>query len=133
MKIYINLCLLLVAGLMSSCNDLGDPVQPQSTSFSQSIQPLISSRCAVFACHGGGSSEGGLSFGAATYDSIRFAAGTHGPVIDTSVSASNNTLYRVTTQSPPSGIQRMPYGGPFLSTQEQELIKDWIDEGALNN
>ena len=47
--------------------------------------------------------------------------------------AATSLLYeKVSETKPPCGVQ-MPKGGPYLSTAEQNMIKDWINSGAANN
>ncbi len=34
--------------------------------------------------------------------------------------------------TPPGGGVRMPQGGPYLNAAEQQIIRDWINQGAVN-
>lgn len=107
---------------------------PAGVSFATEVRPILQSRCATSGCHGAGFSSGGLTLGNATYSQVRNAVGSNGTIISgTLPSASLSNLYRVTTASPPTGIDRMPPVGGFLSTTQQNLIRDWIDQGALDN
>ena len=100
-------------------------------SFSGSVQPLLQGNCG--GCHAGGTVNGGFNMGATTVNatSIVGAVASHGPVLVVGVAGSSN-LYLKTTDSPPFN-SRMPFGGPFLSTGNQALIRDWINQGAQDN
>jgi hypothetical protein len=47
--------------------------------------------------------------------------------------AVNSVLFKRITGDLSPLLLQMPLGGPFLSTAELTLIKNWIIEGALNN
>jgi CHRD domain-containing protein len=47
--------------------------------------------------------------------------------------SSDSVLYRRITGIGFSDTQRMPLGGPFLNTHDENLIKAWIDMGAEND
>ncbi len=103
-----------------------------AVSFASDVRPILVDNCAVSGCHGSGSSQGGFSFGTLTYDDVRDASGFNGAIISAG-DASSSSLYTKTTSSPPFG-GRMPSGGrPALSTADQEKIRDWINEGAIDN
>lgn len=102
-----------------------------TVSFSTDVAPILSSRCAIAGCHGSGSVSGGMTLGGASWSEVRNASGSHGPIIIVGNSGSSN-LYLKTTSSPPFGVQ-MPAVGAKLTIAEQQKIRDWIDQGALNN
>lgn len=107
---------------------------PAGVSFATDVRPILQSRCATSGCHGGGSSEGNLALVNASYSQVRNAVGAHGAIIvGNPPNSSLSSLYRSLTSSPPSGIPRMPQTGGFFSTTQQNLIRDWIDQGALDN
>lgn len=98
-------------------------------SFSGAVQSLVSTWCG--ACHIS-TTNGGLNMGAGpTAAGLRAAAGSNGAIIAIGQAASSN-LYRKTTDTPPFGA-RMPFGGPYLSTAQQNQIRDWINQGAQDN
>lgn len=108
------------------------PLTGCQVSYASDVQPIIDNWCAVPGCHGSGSSSGGFSMGAgAPYSTVRNAVGFNGAIIVAGDAASSN-LYLKTTPTPPFG-GRMPSGGPFLSTEQQDLIRYWIDQGANDN
>jgi hypothetical protein len=112
-----------VATVTITDNDSGTTL----ISFAGDIKPLLNANCLV--CHGGTLTQSGFSVG--TYNSI-MTSGLRGPNVVAGNSAASR-LYIATTSSPTRDIDRMPQGGPYLTTQQQNLIKTWIDQGALNN
>jgi len=98
-------------------------------SFSGTVQSLLQTRCG--GCHGGGNTNGGFNMGAITASSVRDASGNNGPVVIIGL-GSQSHLYEKTTTTPPFG-SRMPQGGPFLTTDQQNAIRDWINQGAQDN
>jgi hypothetical protein len=135
--------LAIAAALIAAgCSDNGDDSSPTgggggggsapTAEFSAFVQPLISNRCAVPGCHGAGSNSGGYSFGSnPSHSTVVNASGDHGAIVVPGDASSSN-LYLKTTSSPPFG-SRMPFGGPFLSTDEQNALRDWINAGAPDN
>lgn len=107
-------------------NDAAQPV-----SYSTDVQPILTNAgCnAAGSCHGSGAS--GLTLTNLSYLQVRNASGDAGPIV-VAGDASSSNLYLKTTSSPPFG-GRMPQGGPFLTTDQQNKIRDWINEGALDN
>lgn len=102
----------------------GPPPNPDSVSFSSDVLPLFNSKGCV-TCHGG---SGGLTV---TSVAALMTGGDHGPAI-VAGNADGSILIQKLNANPPFGA-RMPQGGPFLSTTEIDLIKRWINQGALNN
>ncbi len=99
-----------------------------TVTFSGDIQPILS----VCACHRSGNTSGGLSL-----DSwASMIAGGNSNASNPAVAAgdgANSLIYqKVSMDTPPIG-SRMPLGGPYLSADDQQKIKGWIDQGALNN
>ena len=115
-----------------------DPPVDRDVSFATEIQPLFSSMCA--SCH----SEGGFADNAG----IPLRLG-EGEALDAIVSQSssqdasftlvvpsdsaNSLLFlKVSEDNPPVG-STMPLVGARLSSEDLGLIRDWIDQGALDN
>jgi len=96
-------------------------------SFATDVKPILNANCV--SCHGGASTQSGFS--AAAYNSV-MTSGARAPNVVAGNSAGSR-LYISTTTSSSRDIDRMPQGGPYLTTQQQNLIKTWIDQGALDN
>ncbi len=96
-------------------------------SFTAEVKPLLNANCLT--CHGGSSTESRYSV--ATYNSV-MTSGDRAPNVIAGNGAGSR-LYTCLTTSPSRDIDRMPQGGPYLTTVQQDLIKAWIDQGALNN
>ena len=137
---------LLTIGLLLvisyGCSDSGTPTggdggggnggTTDTVSFASDVRPILQSSCAISACHGSAPIQGGLNMGTATWTQIRAASGNIGGLIVRPGNASSSTLYTKTTSSPPFNA-RMPFGGGALSSAQQLAIRDWINQGALDN
>lgn len=101
-------------------------------SFANDIQPIIQANgCLAGSCHGNTTISGGLNLGNGTYSDIRNATGLHGAFIDSGNAAGSNFYLKV-SPTPPYGA-RMPLSLPPLSTAQITMIRDWINQGALDN
>lgn len=76
-------------------------------------------------CHGGG---GGLFVDTQAH---LLQGGSHGPAVVPG-DAEASILVQKLSASPPFG-SRMPQGGPFLADTTVQVIRDWINQGALDN
>jgi hypothetical protein len=85
-----------------------------NVTFTNSILPIINNNCK--GCHSGPAPSGNLNF--ATYEGIENAA-------------LNGSLLGAVTHAP--GFTPMPQGGNKLSDCQIDMIRIWIDEGAVNN
>ncbi len=93
-------------------------------SYSAQIATLFSAK----GC--GGCHPGNGNFSVANVNTLT-TTGDHAPNVIPGLGGQSN-LYLKTTPAPPFG-SRMPLGGPYLTTDEQNLIRDWINQGASNN
>ena len=137
---------LALVTLLSACgsNDNGTPAPitppiippaPISTgvSFAAKIQPIFNTHCN--SCHTRTGIASILVLDSGTYTNLvnrPSVAGTGTLVIPGD--SANSVLYERISKNGllPTQLQ-MPLGGPFLSADDQNLIKTWIDEGAKNN
>ncbi len=103
----------------------------QAVSFATNVKDILTTRCAVSGCHGGGSSQGGFNMGSVTWSEIRNGTGNHGAVLVAGNASASNLFLKITS-NPPFGA-RMPDDGTTLSTADQNAIRDWINQGALDN
>lgn len=90
-------------------------------SYAKDVQPILESRCSQ--CHIGESVNKDLHMD--TYESL-LAGSQNGPVI-----IPGNAAGSLLVQKLESG--KMPKRGPKLTPEQIQIIKDWIDSGALNN
>lgn len=89
------------------------------------VKPILAARC--YACHGALKQEGDLRL-----DSVAFMKGEHGgPIVVLAGDAAASPLIERVSLSDPES--RMPPGeeGAPLTPQEIDLIKRWIDAGAI--
>lgn len=101
------------------------------------VQPLfISFGCVAPGCHGSGKVGNGFLMGLiAEWNMIRFGKGFGDRDVVVPGDASSSTLYLATTTNLPLNVtQQMPKFGPTkLTVEEQNRIRDWINEGAKDN
>jgi hypothetical protein len=127
--------LLVAAVTIVGCKDMGtDPAPPTAAppsakttvSFSQNVKPIFNSpSVGCIGCHGG---TNGLFVGTVA-DLLK--GGVHGPAVVPGNSA-QSLLIRKLSATPPFGA-RMPFGGTPLPDSTIQIIKNWIDQGALDN
>ncbi len=112
---------------------------PEGVSFAAHVQPLLSTSCGKLGtCHGGQFPGGDFYIGTdAAYDTVIAATGqllTGGGLVVVPGNSAASTIYTQTTDDYIGGtFSRMPNGFSPLSLEQQNLIRDWIDEGALDN
>jgi len=112
-------------------SEVVDITVSQAVSFTSDVRPTLVNSCAVINCHGSGITQSGLNMGGVSSSEIRNASGWNGPIV-VAGNASSTNLYLKTTSSPPFG-NRMPFGADTLSSAQQIAIRDWINQGALDN
>ena len=98
-------------------------------SFATDIAPLFSSDCST--CHTTGS-LGGLT-GITTWDNLVSVASVDFPStyeLVTPFDSANSYIYMKVIGDAAIDGNQMPNGGPYLSTADEQMIADWIDEGA---
>ena len=113
---------MVFSPLIGVCAAESDAPFPAAV-FSTQVRPLLVARC--ISCHGPEVQEGGLRL-----DLRRRAllGGDSGPVIVALRSESSELITRLTTTDL---TKQMPQGGEPLSVTEIELLKNWIDTGAV--
>ena len=134
---------LLAALLLAGCGTVKSPTEPPPASgggtaltFSQIQSQIFTPVCAKAGCHAAGSSPSGL---------VLEAGQSYGNLVG-HPAAENSTLDRVSPGNPDRSYiilklrgdpsitgERMPLGGPYLSTEQIEGIAAWIRAGAPNN
>ena len=91
--------------------------------YEKQIRPLLAARCTV--CHGPGKQRSGLRLDGPA--ALR-KGGDSGPVIVPGDSSQSLLLQRVTAAD---AGKRMPPRGVSLSVVDRQLLRDWIDQGAV--
>jgi hypothetical protein len=107
-------------------------------SFTNDIRPLFNRMTGGCGCHmpsaagpGTGTQLSGLDL--SSLASLRAGGASSGSRIVVAGEPCSSILYLKVEQAPPFG-SRMPLGGPpFFSDEEEDLLHDWISEGANNN
>jgi len=107
-------------------------------SFANDVRPLFNRMTAGCGCHmpsaagpGTGTQLSGLDL--SSLASLRAGGASSGSRIVVAGEPCSSILYLKVEQAPPFG-SRMPLGGPpFFSDEEEDLLHDWISEGANNN
>ena len=97
------------------------PADAGGVSFTNDVQPILNSRCAN--CHGLERTSG--DFDLTTYD-LLMAGGEEGLAVIPG-DAANSPLVTL----PEAG--KMPKRGPKLTPDQVQILKDWVNQGALNN
>jgi hypothetical protein len=102
---------------------LGSRTCTAEVDFQKQIQPILAKKC--YACHGPDLAESGLSFTSREAALAETESGSRA-IVPGSLEESL-LVHRITTEDE---FERMPPEGDAVTEQEQELIKQWISEGA---
>jgi hypothetical protein len=111
------------------------------TSWSVDVQPLFSQNCAVVGCHSSPNVGGGIPFSLSAfnaYESIVSVTAAERPLLKriSPGDSANSYLYQKVTLLPPAiGGNPMPAPGTgnVLTADQKDILKTWIDQGALRN
>lgn len=139
-RIAVGVGLVWIAtltGCQGGVNTPGGPVG-RAVSLAGDVQPILSQKCAT--CHAAG------GFGSAFGSNLALNSGaTFGSTVNQPSDqrpdllrvkpgdSANSLLYlKVSSNNPPVGAT-MPLLGERLSSSELALLRDWIDQGALDN
>ncbi|MDX1439556.1 MAG: hypothetical protein R3284_06600 [Rubricoccaceae bacterium] len=127
--------LVLVVWMGSGCRsnvvappDIVEPDEP--VSFSAQVFPILAQSCALAGCHGG-TGTNGVRLGSYT-EAISSVGKQYGEPIIQPFNADESPIIDKISGVPEYG-ERMPFGGPYLSTDEIGLIRAWINQGARDN
>jgi hypothetical protein len=123
--------------LAGTCDD-SDGHAGKPVSFSGDIHPLIARSPGGCGCHlptpngdGVGTQISGLNLSSLT--TLRMGGLNTGARIIVAGEPCSSLMYQKLSDAPPFG-SRMPLNGPpFWSTDELQLLHDWIAEGASDN
>ena len=101
----------------------GNTTPPDTVKYGD-VSPVFAANCSAANCHGGSSPQLGLNL--TSYNNI-LSGSNNGPVVVSGNSTASELYKRVTGVSTP----QMPFNASPLSTTDQDLIKNWIDDGLL--
>lgn len=136
--LYVTLLTFCACGSTSSTNDTADTASLTSTFSSIKSNILSTITCARSLCHNAASAQNGLDLETNPYTALvgvasQTASMNRVTAGDTSqsylVHKLENTQSAVTGGA---GVQ-MPKDGTPLTTDQINTIKEWINNGALNN
>ncbi|MEO1528221.1 MAG: c-type cytochrome domain-containing protein [Planctomycetota bacterium] len=119
-----SLLLLSIVGLSFASAETPAPSDP--VSYWRDIAPVFKRNCV--ACHREGQAEGGLSL--ETAEALQ-AGGDSGELFDIKQSAASLLYVRVTDEDDIMPPDDNSVGAERLTTQELELLRRWIDQGAI--
>lgn len=102
-------------------------------SFSTQVQPIFTTSCVNAGCHPGSGAPFSLRSDNAYANLVNVAATTGPCAGDLRVSPGNAAASALVKRLEGTCGVRMPIGGAALSQAELDLIKSWINQGALNN
>jgi hypothetical protein len=121
LKIFAVLLFILswiqVAGIWASSG------AQEKVDFVRDIQPIFREACG--ACHFGEKPKGELKL---DNKALAMKGGISGPVIQAGKASESRLVHRLLGAG---GEKRMPLGGDPLKPEQIELIKRWIDQGAV--
>jgi hypothetical protein len=126
----VLLVVILSALFLSACGgQTGQSVQPtagtlpsgSAVSFSKDILPMFQNSCVK--CHGGENTNKGLDV--TTYDKL-MAGSANGAVIVPSNADGSKLVQQVVNG-------KMPKRGEKLTSDQIQMLKDWVNAGAKNN
>jgi len=100
-----------------------DAIADEAVEFARDVQPIFTAHCVT--CHGAEKQESGLrlDFGATV-----LAGGNSGPAVRAGKAADSLLMQAITGQE---GTSAMPPEGPRLSAAQIDVIRRWIDQGAV--
>lgn len=135
LPIFRRIALLALPVVLVACQDKlvdntdsGDPVT--DVSFSTEVQPIFNASCSGVGCHIGQTTNG---VNLSSYAQVTASTGTqYGSKIVVPGDADASPIVDKLRTNPDYGV-RMPRGGAALSAAKIQLIRTWIDEGALDN
>lgn len=136
MRKFRYLAMVLTGIGLAACTS--EPEPPAPVSFSADVKPILEAKCA--GCHeiaAEGVAASGLNL--ADYEGVM--AGTKFGAVVVPGSAESSSLYLVVARKTDPEIHMPPHHrdalaegrGQSLTDAEIEMLKTWIDQGALDN
>ncbi|MDR9416320.1 MAG: hypothetical protein RI564_08550 [Gracilimonas sp.] len=128
----VVLCFLTFQGCLNNVEDISETpdIDPSSVSYSEDIQPILTSSCGGSGCHISSSTSG---VNLSTYNSVINSVGSrYGEAIVDPGNPDGSPLVDKIEPNPEIG-SRMPLGRSFLTNEEIGQIRAWIEGGAEDN
>ncbi len=140
--LLLTTCALLssLVLVINSCADHGRVVDDGSNnppplltvSFKDDVHPILLNSCAFNSCHGDINPQ--HDFKVSTYADIMRVSSLHGRVVIPGDASSSALYIAISPRYREIGLQfRMPQFSDSLASDQQTLIRTWIDEGANDN
>ena len=106
-------------------------------SWSRDVWPVIEAHC--LPCHTDDNFHPGflITDSATTYATFTTDApdrtGTHTTYVVPGDAAGSLLIEKISQEDPEYGGERMPPNGDLISADDEQRVRDWIDQGALEN
>ena len=129
---FMPVCLALISlGCQSEVIDLSVAADPiDSVSYAVDVQPIFTASCGGGACHINRAANG---VNLTTYETVMASRGTrYGSLIVQPGDPAGSPLVDKILPDPRFGV-RMPSGRAPLRATEIEIIRFWIQDGAVDN
>jgi hypothetical protein len=119
--LILSVCGVLLAAKPQAAGQASAGKSTTPVVFATQIRPILASRC--YTCHGPDVQQHGLRL-----DSLQaiLTGATNEKVVNPGDSQNSHIIRRLMGLEQP----QMPYGGPPLSPEQIDLIRNWIDQGA---
>lgn len=131
--ILLSAIIILSSGCITNTEDLSinGGNLPEDVSYSNSIQPIFNQSCGGSGCHTNGGSQNGVNL--SSYSTALNSVGSnYGTNVIIKESPDESPLVDKIEPNPEIG-SRMPLSGGYLSRDQIQLIRVWIQEGARDN
>lgn len=136
----IKIVFLIMIFALVACEHQQGSMEPEQEPTLTSIQTnIFTPRCAFTGCHVAGANflPGSMPLASRpqSFASLVDQDSEERPQLKRVDPGDAENSYLIHKLEGRSGIigDRMPAGGPFLTTEQIEIIKQWIDAGAQNN
>lgn len=111
-------------------NEDSDP--ELDVSFKDEVLPMLQMRCGCHDPKGSGSAIDSTAFSIGNRAEFVRGGSKSADKAIVAGDACNSVVVQKCSEAPPFGA-RMPIGGPYFSSTEMNLLRDWIVEGAHDN
>jgi hypothetical protein len=101
-------------------------------SFKDEVLPMLAMRCGCHDPKGSGSAIDATAFSVGNYREVMRGGSKSADKAVIEGDACNSIIVQKVSEAPPFGA-RMPVSGPYFSSTETNLLRDWIVEGAHDN